>query len=267
MTKKKMAIKNKSKIKQFRFNFDGVQKAKSVGRILFAAASVVCIVFLGNKIVGVYEGVWPVREVVLENEPRYFQKNALIEFVRQQPVQGMLAIDLSEIQRQAKRLDWIKNIEVRKVWPDKLIFTVEEHQPVAMFDNQVLTQQGGMIKNDTRSSWSVELPQISLQHKDEEQAEKANDEKFYMAVWREYKQVKRQFELLNLETDLLQVDQLKNWQLSFTNGLQINLGRKEREERVARLLQVYGEIKDKQKIKKIDLRYLNGLAIEWKTET
>ena len=253
---KKMAVKkNNSKQKSFEFKVPRLSKA--IARILtvmvlFVGAGL--IVFKGTE---TYKQIWPVKQVLVQNETRYLRENDLAQFVMAQETKGMLAIDIDKLQADATMIDWIKSVEVRKVWPEQLLFTVIEHQPVAVVDGYILTRQGTKIKKDDRQELFSGLPDISVAS-----SEVVTNQE-YMKVWIEFKKIKRQLELLSLELASLKVDEVKNWHLNFSSGLQMNLGRKDRPERVARLVKVFATISNTENIKSIDLRYHNGVSVEW----
>jgi len=253
---KKMAVK-KAKPKQRSFEFKLPSASKAVIRSGLVVMGLVGIGFLINQGIHTWHSVWPVKQVLLQGETEYLSEADIAHFVNSQPVKGLLAMDLKQLQIEAAKLDWIQMVEVRKVWPEQLVFSVVEHQPVARFDNYVLTQQGTKISQGEHPELFAHLPEIQLSNNDKGEATRYNE------IWQEFRQTRRQFELLSLELNALKVDSVNNWHLTFANGLQMNLGRKHRAERVARLVKVYTAIANKDDIKSIDLRYHNGVSVEW----
>jgi cell division protein FtsQ len=83
------------------------------------------------------------------------------------------------------------------------------------------------------------------------------------------KQYQRLADLLlptGLKLSKLQLDRLGAWQLETSNGIQIVLGRNQVGYKIRRLVVVWESELNHQsaKIKTIDLRYPNGLAVAWK---
>ena len=255
MAKKKMAVKKQSEQRKLNLEFARVGKASF--RFIFVAGLFVSSVWIAVKGVDWYADVWPVKQVSLENESQYFSKQELVQFLNQNQIKGMWAIDLEELQLKVKDIDWVKKVEIRKIWPDHLSFYIEEHQPVARFGKYVLTQAGTKIAQGTKAQMLDSLPKIELENANEKSAQS------YSKIWQEYKTIRRQFELLDLKLSKLEVDQINNWLLRFESGIGINLGRKEHLERVEKLVQVYNSIENRKELKSIDLRYHNGFAVEW----
>ena len=229
-----MAIKKQPK--QRKLNFEFARAGKASFRLVLVAGLFVSSVWVAVKGIDWYAAVWPVKQVSLENDSRYFSQQELIQFLNQNQIKGMWAIDLDELQQSVKQIDWVKNVEIRKIWPDHLSFYIEEHQPVARFGEYVLTQAGTKIAQGQKAQILAFLPKIELEDADQTSAQS------YSKIWQEYKTIRRQFELLDLKLSKLEVDQINNWLLHFESGIGINLGRKEHLERVDKLVQVYNSI-------------------------
>ncbi|WP_444997576.1 cell division protein FtsQ/DivIB [Aliikangiella sp. IMCC44359] len=257
----KMAVRKKTKSERKKFSFTPIKVNHSIVRLLAVTLLLFSFAFVGFQGLKSVKHLWPVKKILLQGDIAYLDQSVIVNFVNQLPNKSMLAIDLEEIQNQTKNIDWVKNIEVRKVWPEQLVFTVEEHQPVARVNKYILTQQGTKIYQQDELEKFEGLPKIEIQHDE-------LNEQSYASVWQEFKQVKRQFELLSLELSSLSIDPVKNWHLQFNDGLILNLGRRDRMARVERLVKIFSTIENKNNIKLIDLRYHNGIAVEWfKDET
>lgn len=263
MSKSKMAVRNRSREKSFQLDLDFglASKTKKILPYLLISLLIAGLSFLVIKSKTLWNELLPINEIVLQGETKFLKHQDIIEFMQQQSASGLLAIDLEELQKKAKKIEWVKAVEIRKVWPEKLLFVVEEHHPVAVFDNIILTEQGTLInvkdKELLMHQQINELPKVAF----EEEKAKVDDE--YNFIWKEFKQMKRSFEIVNLNLNNLHVDNTNNWRLNFPNEVSITLGRKERLDRVERLVKVYQLIENKMEIKSIDLRYHNGFAIEW----
>jgi len=264
-----MAVRNKNKTgsKQFNFDFSMNEKGKKLFRLTGLLLLSVSLIYSATRGMEVWSKAWPVKSIEVQGEKLFVTQSSIEKFMLHQPERGLLAIDLQELQREAKKIDWIKDVDIRKVWPNKLIFTINEHIPVALFnendsDKLVLTQQGSLIKNisnDENSQFKAlsQLPIIDINIGTPLEINQA------LNVWQKFKQMKREFELLEFSLSYLKIDQANNWQLFFSQGLELNLGKNLRLERANRLVKVYQVIENKSQIKKIDLRYHNGFAIEW----
>ena len=55
------------------------------------------------------------------------------------------------------------------------------------------------------------------------------------------------------------------WTVEFTQGVELKLGNKDTEGRVTRFVRLYPRLEqnDVRKVKRIDMRYANGVAVLW----
>lgn len=256
---KKMAVKKKQP-QQRNFEFSMPRAPKALLRISSVIVLMLGIGYVGWLGLSSWQNVWPVKQVLLQGETIYLQDKDIADFVRQQPQQGMLAIELEEMQRAASQLDWVDKVEIRKVWPEQLIFNVVEHRPAVRIGDKVLTEKGTLIAQGSQQELFIDLPQLLFE--EEAKLSKSTIES-YQKIWQEFKQIKNEFESLSLNLVSLRIDKVNNWKLTFASELEMNLGRKDRMQRVERLSKVYSAINDKPLLKSIDLRYHNGLAVEW----
>ena len=255
---KKMAIKKEPK--QRKLNFSSFRAGKAIFRIGFLSLVFAVAIFSIKGLHSVYATMWPVKKIAIQNEVKYVDKHQLRAEVESYIDEGMWAIDLSALQARIKKIDWIKNVEIRKVWPDQLILVIEENQPLVNFGKEILTQSGSKIVIGETREWMNLLPKVELHDGLDASAQELRD------IWDDYRAIRRSFELINLKLSHLEIDEINNWLLLFDDGLNINLGRKQQKERVERLISVFGEINNKQLISRIDLRYNNGFAIENKIQ-
>lgn len=256
MAKSRMAVKQQSG-RDFKTNI-AIPEVKpfylKASKFFLALVVVTLLGFYGNKF---WQQLWPIEKIVLEGDYRYFHKDNLTSLINQESAQGLLAINLKKLKKNIENSDWVQSIEIRKVWPDQLIFNLVEHEPVIFVGDGVLTREGGLIKTLLKDEYIERLPEFDFLDN------KNLSEERTIAVWNEFKQIKKLLFELKLNVKKLTISELDSWKIDFKSGLQISLGRKNRFKRVQRLVKTYPLIKDKTAIKRIDLRYHNGLAIRW----
>ncbi|NCZ74946.1 MAG: FtsQ-type POTRA domain-containing protein, partial [Betaproteobacteria bacterium] len=44
------------------------------------------------------------------------------------------SLDLESVRDQVQQVDWVRKVQVRRVWPNALLLEVEEHQPIAIWN-------------------------------------------------------------------------------------------------------------------------------------
>lgn len=261
MNDSKMAVKNKvknsvkldsaySNFSRF-FNFRIITKVMSV-LIVFASVS-----YMGLYGINQWSKIWPVKKVILKGDNFFLNQQDIVELVKQNSVNGMLTIDINYLQWLVKNNEWVNSVNVRKLWPDTLVFNIQEHQPVVRFNEFVLTQQGTRIELTDGLSEIKHLDKIELVGIN--QLTKGDD----FLIWKEFELMKQEFNLIGLTLVQLNVDSIRSWSLLFKNKMQVIIGKKERRKKLKQLNDVYAFIENRHKIKKIDLRYHNGFSVEW----
>ncbi len=253
-----MAVKVESKQKKLNLKLPAVMRFKpnKIVLVLFLAA----IGVAGFQLNSLYQNIWPVKKISLQHELKYLNKDALTQMITAKTNKGMWAIDINAIQNDIQKIDWVKSVSIRKVWPDQLVLNIKEHQPVVKFNQQILTNAGTKVQIEKEQPWMKNLVKVSLIDNTHRKVD------YLQKTWSEYKAIRRQLEILNLQVNHLTIDEINNWQLEMTNGLSINLGRKQHKSRVDLLVQVFSEIENPDKLEKVDLRYNNGFAVAWKLE-
>lgn len=167
------------------------------------------------------------------------------------------SVDLEAVREAFKAVPWVREVTVRRKWPDGLIVSLEEHRPLGTWgrDGQLLSVKGDVFTANLA-----------------EAEEEVNLLKFYgpdgseKEVVMRYGELKQGFSAIRLEPVVLELSDRYAWRTVLNNGIKLRFGRQElpaMREQIARLLAVYPRLAAQLKsgIRVIDLRYPNGLAL------
>src|SRR5690349_15126252 len=135
--------------------------AVSVWVLPALTAVVACMATLG-----VLYAVWrympefPVREVAFSGELKHTTGDELAR-VSRAASGDLLKVDLQRVRAEAKRLPWVREALVRRAFPARVEITLEEHQPVAAWE-----QDGGRALLNTyaevfRAAYAQPLPLLA----------------------------------------------------------------------------------------------------------
>jgi len=198
--------------------------------------------------------VLPILHVTVEGEFNHVDKAVLVEAVKPHTRGSFLSINVAKISEAGEALPWIRQVQVRRVWPDSLHLIVEEQVPVARWKNKTLMNKEG----DTFSSSNKKVLS-ALAILDGPDVSQAMMTTRYLAM----NKVLRQH---NLKIKALVMDNRRAWSMALTNGIRVVLGRAESEQRFNRFLRVYrdGLQHYQSQIAEMDMRYPNGLSVIWK---
>tara|TARA_R110002111_G_scaffold8250_1_gene30767 strand:+ start:212 stop:991 length:780 start_codon:yes stop_codon:yes gene_type:complete len=198
--------------------------------------------------------ILPILHVTVEGEFNHVDKAVLVDAVKPHTRGSFLSIDVAKISEAGEALPWIRQVQVRRVWPDSLHLVVEEQIPVARWKNTSLMNKEGQTFSSSNKKVLVQLATL-----DGPEASQAMMTKRYLAMRKVLKQH-------DLEIKTLVMDNRRAWNMALTNGIHVVLGREESEQRFNRFLRVYSDgLQHYQtQISEMDMRYPNGLSVIWK---
>ena len=217
---------------------------------------------LALMLVGLIAAVWiirqsnvlPILHVTVEGEFNHVDKAVLVDAVKRYTRGSFLSINVAKISEAGEALPWIRQVQVRRVWPDSLHLIVEEQVPVARWKNTILVNKDGDTFSSSNKKVLVKL--AILDGPDSSQA----------MMTARYLAMSKVLQSHNLTIKSLVMDNRRAWSMALTNGIRIVLGRAESEQRFKRFLRVYqdGLQHYQSQIAEMDMRYPNGLSVIWK---
>jgi cell division protein FtsQ len=192
--------------------------------------------------------IFPLREVRVESAPAHITRDQVESIVRRELKGNFFTLDLDAIRTAFGRLAWVRNVELRRRWPDRLEVTFEEHLPLARWAAAALVNTHGEL---FEAAYSGPLPVFIGP------ADAAKE----MAIQYEY--FRRGLAEIGQRPARLQVSPRRAWKLKLESGLTLKLGRDQIEARFARFVAAYDRAVAplEQRIEYVDLRYANGFAL------
>lgn len=168
-----------------------------------------------------------------------------------------LSVDLSALREQALNIGWLKEVHIRREWPNGLGFELVEQLPVARWnDDQLLNDRGEPF--DFKPAQAPD-GLIYLSGPDDSSRE----------VLSYHDQLSSRLDSENLEVVQLRLESRGAWRFQLDDGLWVMLGRANHSSRLERFEAVWQRrLADQASyIRYIDLRYPNGVAVAWHGET
>lgn len=163
---------------------------------------------------------------------------------------NFFALDLAEVRERVERLPWVRRVAVRRVWPDRLEVSVEEHVALARWgDDALVNTYGERFSGRTEQALPMFLGPAGTE----------------LEVARRYARFARLVAPLGAELERVVLTPRYAWQLRLASGLHIMLGRDADagESRLQRFVDAYPATLGKiaRKHEHVDLRYPNGFAL------
>lgn len=224
-------------------------------RLLNSAAGVlVGLAALAFAVVGLQmvlrSELFPVMQLEVATPLHKTSKQDIEAVTRGRITGNFFAVELAEIRGALEGLPWVRRVGVRRVWPDRLQVTLEEHVALARWADEALVNTYG--ERFSASTDAVLPVFIGPAGSEREMA-------------RRYARFASLVGPLGAAPDRVVLSMRHAWQLRLENGLHIMLGREAElaEGRLARFVAAYPETLGRmaRSHEYVDLRYPNGFSL------
>jgi cell division protein FtsQ len=214
---------------------------------LLIALAVVLLLY-GALHFGLRLPIFPLREVRMTKPVSLVNGEQVEALIRREIKGNFFTLDLIAARAAFARLPWVRNVSMRRRWPDRLEVTLEEHVPLARWGDRTLVNNYGEVFS---ADYDGKLPLFVGP------AESAKE----IAI--QYDFFKRSLAAIGRVPDQVQVTPRRAWQVRLEGGPTLELGRERIEARLARFVAGYSATLGKldRRIDFVDLRYANGFAV------
>lgn len=260
-----MAILGKNKHKSVRFNAKNSSKTKKkpfiqVQWLLFIKLFIVLLcLFLGLVAHSQWQS-WlesldktPIRAYALTHKTQFTTNADIRETLSKAPtLKGYFGQDIQEVKDKLLTLSWVKDVAVRKLYPDRLSISLVEYQPVAVWNNiKFLSAQGDVFSLPADRFDKAGLPVLFGPD---------NESKVVLSAW---DKIQADLKSRNLALKSLAMDNRGSWSITLSNNIELRLGRGEWLPKIDRFVAIFPQINvpEGQKLAYVDLRYEHGAAV------
>jgi cell division protein FtsQ len=225
---------------------------------LNAIAAGLALIAVGALVVGgltwfFRQPAFEFREVVVTTPPARASAAHLEAVIRDEFAGTFFTMNLDRARAALMQVPWVRRASLSRQWPQRLEVAIEEHQPLARWNADALVNGDGEIFT---ADYEGDLPQF--EGADGRAAEVAAR----FAEW------SAALAPLSLVVQEIRVSPRGGWRLrtaGAAGALDIELGRDDPGERLARFVAVYGRtiqalVRAGTHIDRVDLRYRNGFA-------
>lgn len=193
-------------------------------------------------------GLLPLGSVRLSAAPQRVAAGEVLAVVRSEARGNLVTVDIEQLRQSLEKLPWVRSVSIRREFPDRLAVRLEEHQALARWNNRALVNLQGEV---FVAASGQAMPDFIGQ------------EGTSAEIAQRYAEFSRQLAALDLQVTQLALTPRHAWQVRLSNGMALELGRNEVQQRLARFVTVYpyGLADRQDSIKYVDLRYRNGFAV------
>lgn len=168
--------------------------------------------------------------------------------------QGFFSVDVDSVKEHLLQSPWVAHVFVQRVWPDKVLVTLEEKTPIARWNkNQLLSSTGELFSPDI-NSFPKDIPHFM------------GPEGEQIQMMEYFKKINSILSPLHFKISRMELLPSMSWNITFDNGVKVSIGNKDVLTHIRHFVKVYPKIIGDRagNVDYVDLRYPNGLAVKWK---
>lgn len=200
--------------------------------------------------------VFPLREVVVTSPLRKVDPVALEEVGTRALSGNFFTVDLVAARQAFAGVPWVRQVELRRRWPDAIEISVEEHEAVARWQDgsgvSRLVNRHGEVFDATLAD---SLPTL------------VGGEGAAARMLERLREINQRLTPIDRRVAALALSARDAWRLRLDDGTAVDLGRDRQgqglEQRLARLIATYPELRARAPLafNTVDLRYPNGFVV------
>jgi len=190
--------------------------------------------------------LWPVRDVTVQGSLEHTTRGEIEAALRGRVAGNFFSVDVVEVRGALERLPWVRRAAVRRIWPDSLEASLEEHVALARWAERSLVNTYG---ERFSGASEAKLPRLSGPPRSEAE------------VARRYARFNEIVAPLGTQVEEVILTPRLAWQLRLGNGVRLALGRDADAAQVRLERFVQAAAKGTVRYDYVDLRYPNGFAL------
>lgn len=197
---------------------------------------------------------FPFRHVTIKVDQTHIAPLLIQQIVSTHLHGSFFSLDVNELEQALLAIPWVHDVSFSRIWPDRLLVSLHEQQAVARFGAFGLVNSAGELFTPPVATLPNNLPQLDGP---------MNSQRDLLMVWQRYS---RLLSPLGLKITALRLDDRLSLQLTLNNHMIVLLGRTMMDERLTQFLAWYPRVigAREMEVETIDLRYPNGIAVQWK---
>ena len=190
----------------------------------------------------------PIKKIVIAGEFKHIDKEQVDLISNQYIKSNFFKINLNKIRKAFKKLPWVREVSIKRKWPDELKVVIEEHKAIARWGKIGLVNSEGEIFHAASED---KLPMF------------IGPVEFVGEMTKKYMKINKILEEELMQVSIIALSKRLSWEISTNNRMKIILGKKD----IINKLQIFidnyqfalSELKST--IEYVDLRYRDGFSV------
>lgn len=215
-------------------------------------------------------------EPVEGSELKYISPTSIQTAIDKHLVNNLFTVNLDKMSNDFRKIPWIRQVLIHRVWPNKLRVYVEEYEPLALWNkNYAIDTSGNLFITGSKKIKNVAVSTYLVGQKT------AKD-----SIVQHYIELMYWFLPLEIRPERLNLDHRRAWAITLFNGSKLHLGYDLKSNsadlhnvpktssfifRIKRFTYIWPDLEKMLllpiKIIKVDLRYPNGFALSLSSTT
>ncbi|TCM68748.1 cell division protein FtsQ [Acinetobacter calcoaceticus] len=185
------------------------------------------------------------------------EKNQLSQYLSPIVKHNYFTSDLEQIRDQTLKISWVDRVVVSRAWPNSIRVRVVPRHPIARWGTGRLLSDAGVVFTEANVKDHSKLPML---HGPLSQSK---------VMMRRYNEINQLFHPAQMRLKDLYLTERMTWFMQFDSGLRVIVDQDQTMSKLQRLSHLaQTDLKPVwSNISAIDLRYRNGLAIQWKNSS
>ncbi|MDP3704798.1 MAG: cell division protein FtsQ/DivIB [Legionellaceae bacterium] len=232
--------------------------------ISFLTILIVCAFLLVARLVYLYlvdPQRFPINTVKITANYEHITRKQLETVLASYGDESFISLPVERLKADLTALDWTSHVQIERIWPDTLKISLVEKQPVAIWKQALMTEDGQLF--------NINGADLTKQAQDDSLPRLSGPDQQQLDVLQNYRKLSKLLSSYGLRAVSLELRDNQAWDLGLTNGVQLQLGKRDIEKRVLRFCKAYSAVfADKpEQLASVDLRYSHGMAVQWKGST
>ena len=201
----------------------------------------------------------PVTTVRIQGPTDAAQRAQVQAIVDAQLGRGVLSTDLHAIGEGLRKLEWTRDVSVRRVWPDRIVVELGRALPIARWnDNELLGEDGRSYANPDSNTGVAkvgsEVPALF------------GPQELSREVLERYQVLRDTAAAAGLTVTRAGVDAKGEWSMLLDGRIPVMLGNADMLVRARRVVDLYTRhlSRASAQVAQMDARYANGVAVAWR---
>ena len=222
----------------------------TLATLVLAGSVLLGALWLRSGLIGAEQ--WPIQWLDVEGELQRTSSSQIRGAAAGPAARGFFSADLERVREAVESLPWVAEAEVSRHWPDALQIRIQEHQPVARWNDASLFSDRGEVFRVDGSANMQGLARLSG-------PDSRRQDVLEAWLW-----MRRELGRVGQDIRAIDLDERGAWTLVLGSGLEVLVGREQVRQRLDRFIAIHDALADgERRAQRVDLRYPNGLAVRW----